>query len=189
MLEDLAKRDDLKWQDGSHFAMKFKTAYLHTSKHNTIQLVSNSSKMADEMREINHTVSIQSHAPNLKTCGWALLLVTHILLKQKKERKKSIHAETTSTFLAQFLTSWQNGDSLIWYIVIIFFLLSQQSITNYILKNGYTLFCSGLIMARWWLYYEKKNGLPLPVCRLLKHLTINERRNKSRGDREALWDT
>lgn len=86
------------------------------------------------------------------------LLMTHIFPEQKKE-KTSIHSqESTSTFLARFLTSWQNEDSLIWYMAIKI-LLSQQSITNYILKNGYTLFHNALIMARWWLNYEKMASL------------------------------
>lgn len=106
------------------------------------------------------------------------LLVTHILPVQKeRRRKKSIHRQgSTSTFLAGFLPSWQNGDSLIWYMAITI-LLSQQSVTNYILKNGYTLFHNALIMARWRLNYILKNRLTLPVCRLFKHVTSNEQRN------------
>lgn len=111
------------------------------------------------MRDINHTISIHSNASNLKPCGWALTCLWPTFSLSKRKKKTSIHSqESTSTFLARFLTSWQNEDSLIWYMAIKI-LLSQQSITNYILKNGYTLFHNALIMARWWLNYEKMASL------------------------------
>lgn len=97
------------------------------------------------MGAINNTLS--NHSDASRVLG-SHLLVTHIIPEQKKGKKKKIHSHRKYFYflgsVSHILTEW--GQSNLIYGDKN--LLSQQSITDYILKNGYTLFHNALIMAR-----------------------------------------